>query len=252
MKNMKIQKALLTGMNGTVAPVLAGRLRREGITVAGWRRHEVPVDDAAASDALIDREQPDLLVHLAMGSPDWAGWLAAASARRGIAFVYISSVSVFDGSRSGPFPPDKEPDAQDDYGRYKAECERRVKAANPSAYIARIGWQIGNRPGNNNMVDYLFKQQEAHGKISASSCLYHACSFLDDTADGIWRMITNHPPDLYQLEGNDGWSFFQIASGLNKKLNAGWQIEETREPAVDIRMQDDRIQLSPVSHLLAS
>jgi dTDP-4-dehydrorhamnose reductase len=249
---MKLNKALLTVMNGTVAPVLAERLRREGVMVDGWNRHEVPVDNAAACEAFIDREQPDLLVHLAMGSPDWAGWLAAASARRGITFVYISSVSVFDGSRSGPFPPDKEPDAHDDYGRYKAECERRVRAANTSAYIARIGWQIGNRPGNNNMVDYLCKQQAARGKISASSRMYHSCSFLEDTADGLWRMMSSHPPDLYQLEGNDGCSFFQIASGLNKKLNAGWQIEETREPAVDIRMRDDRIHLAPVSERLVA
>ena len=244
---MKFNKALLTGMNGTVAPVLAGRLRREGVAVSGWNRHEVPVEDAARSDALIERERPDLIVHLAMGDPAWAGWLAEAAGRRGITFVYISSVSVFDGSRSGPFPPGKEPDARDDYGRYKAECERRVKTANPSAYIARIGWQIGDRPGNNNMVDYLQKQQEMHGRISASSRMYHACSFLDDTADGLWRMLSELPPDLYHLEGNDGCSFFNIASGLNSKLNAGWIIEETREPAVDIRMLDDRIHLTPVS-----
>jgi dTDP-4-dehydrorhamnose reductase len=243
---MRFRKAILTGLNGTVAPVLARRLRVDGVEVAGWDRQSVPVDDTRRGEAYVESVAPDLMVHLAMGAPDWAGHLAAWSARHGLRFLYVSSVSVFDGSRPGPFPPDKEPDAGDDYGRYKAECERRVRAENPEAYIARIGWQIGERPGGNHMVDFLYRQQQEQGRVAASDSWTPSCSFLEDTADGLWRLLNEFPPDIYNLEGNDGCSFFDIASGLNRRLDAGWKVEETDQPAVDIRMTDQRIQLAPV------
>lgn len=237
-------------MHGTVAPVLAARLQEAGVEVVGWNRQEVPIEDASRGDEFTDRVKPDLIVHLAMGSPDWAGYLAAAAAKRIIPFVYISSVSVFDGSRSGPFSPEKEPDANDDYGRYKSACERRVREHNPQAHIARIGWQIGNRPGSNNMVDFFHRQQTERGKISASARWYPSCSFLEDTADGLWRMLQTCPPGIYHLEGNDGHSFLEIARGLNRNLRAGWTIEESSEPTTDIRMRDERIQLQPIGRRL--
>lgn len=247
---MTFKKAILTGLNGTVAPVLARRLRMEGIEVVGWDRQAVPVEDAARGEAFIDRESPGLIVHLATGAPSWAGSLASAAAKRGIEFVFISSVSVFDGSRSGPFAPEKIPDAQDDYGRYKYECEQQVRQSDPEAFIARIGWQIGDRPGSNNMVDFLHRQHEEHGRIAASARWIPSCAFLEDTVDGLWRMISGHPPSIYHLEGNDGCTFFEIVTGLNMSLRRDWNVEETRDPSTDIRMLDHRIQLAPVSRRL--
>ncbi len=250
-KNKAMRKALLTGLNGTVAPVLAKRLRAEGVNVVGWDRDVIPVDDEKQGEAFIDGEAPDLIVHLAMGAPAWAGHLAGMAARRKMRFLYISSVSVFDGSRPGPFSPDKEPDAKDDYGRYKADCERIVRAENSEAYVARIGWQIGHHRGGNHMVDFFCRQQEDQGRIMASDSWIPSCSFLEDTVDGLWRLLLELPPSTYHLEGNDGNSFFAIASQLNAKLAAGWQVEKTADPCIDIRMTDERIKLGPISQKLS-
>jgi len=246
MKNT-FQKAILTGLNGTIGPVLAKRLQKENIEVLGWDRKTVPVDDAARGDEFVTREAPDLVVHLAMGDPSWAGHLAALAAKRGIRFLYISSVSVFDGSQSGPFSPDKVPDATDDYGRYKAECERRVRESNSNACIARLGWQIGDRSGSNNMVDFLSRQHDNDGTIAASARWFPSCAFLEDTVDGLWNLISECEPAIYHLEGNDGCSFFEIVTGLNRILHCNWSITETSDPATDIRMLDQRIKLKPVS-----
>lgn len=63
-------KAIITGIHGTVAPVLARTLVAAGHTVVPWYRELVPPDDPQASAAFIAREQPEWFFHLATGSPD--------------------------------------------------------------------------------------------------------------------------------------------------------------------------------------
>jgi len=120
-------KALLTGMNGTVAPALAGLLEKKGHQVTAWNRDAVPTDDLEAGERFILSERPDWFCQIATGSPDWIENTARVCKEHGIPFLFTGSVSVFDGGKSGPFPVDHEMDAQDDYGTYKADCERRIE-----------------------------------------------------------------------------------------------------------------------------
>ena len=62
-------KALLTGMNGTVAPAFAESLAKSGYTTAPWDRGLHPIDNREAMECFIASESPDLMCHLAMGSP---------------------------------------------------------------------------------------------------------------------------------------------------------------------------------------
>ncbi len=232
---------LVTGLNGTVAPVLAVRLRRDHHDVAGWDRARVSPDDREACSAYIAKQQPDWVIHLAMGSPDWAAEMAATCLGRGIRFLFTSTVSVFDGSRSGPFARDQEPDARDEYGRYKAECERRIRHANPDAIIARLGWQIGDAPGNNNMVDYLDRTHREKGGVEVSSGWIPSAAYLGDAVEALYALCCDCPAGLYQLEGNPGWTFFQIATELNKRHGNAWNIVRKEEPRRDGRMDEDRV-----------
>lgn len=241
-------KAILTGMNGTVAPALAKRLVLEGIEVVAWDRNKVSIDNRQQMEAFILGEKPSWVFHMAMGSPDWAAAIASICRENGIRFLFTGSVSAFDGSKPGPFPLDKEPDATDDYGRYKAECERKVLAANPDAIIARLGWQIGEAPGSNNMVDFLFKAAREKGKIEASRKWIPSCCHLDDTADALYRLMKSYPAGLYHIEGNPGIPFFDIVTRLKKRHNADWTIVETDANPVDIRLVNTKI---PVGQLTA-
>src|SRR5690606_35616278 len=88
--------------------------------------------------------------HLGMGAEEWAGRLASYARHHGLPFVYTSSVSVFgdaSGLPDGPFRPQDEPTATDDYGRYKARCERAVLGATQGRWspgsagrLMRTGW----------------------------------------------------------------------------------------------------------------
>lgn len=236
-------------MRGTVAPVLAQALAKAGHAIVPWDRARHPVDSPDAVRFFIECERPDLFCHLAMGSPDWAGWAATACAENKIPFLYVSSVSVYSGSQTGPFTPRDLPLPDDDYGRYKLECERRVQAAHPGAHVVRIGWQIGTAPGGNQMVEFLDRAFKEHGRIDASTRWFPACSFLPDTADSLVRILAL-PPDLYHLDGNPGLNFFQIATGLNELLGRPWNVLPVAGLVQNHRMLDPRVPAASIARRL--
>jgi len=243
-------KALLTGMNGTVAPALAQSLSAVGYAIVPWNRTLHPIDNREAVECFIASESPDLLCHLAMGSPDWAEWMAKVCAQRKIPFLFTSSVSVFSGSQTGPFSVEELPLPDDDYGRYKFECEQRIQGANPNAWIVRLGWQIGTAPGGNQMVDYLDRAFREHGIIEASTEWFPGCSFLPDTADSLTQILSL-PSGLYHLDGNPGLQFHEITTGLNHLLGEPWTVVPISGLVQNHRMLDPRVTVVPITRRLS-
>lgn len=244
-------KAILTGMNGTVAPALAKLLKSHGHSVVAWDRSVVPIERREQYESFILDHKPDWFFKIATGSPDWMAGTAEVCYQNNIKYLFTGSVSVFDGGKPGPFPLDKVPDATDDYGRYKAECERRVRAVNPDAIIARLSWQIGDAPGSNNMVDFLTKANKEKGMIEASTGWIPSCTFLVDTAEALYKLIREYPAGLYQLEGNPGWSFYEIVTALNKLHGNPWKVVKKEEPRKDIRMVDDQVPVGKLDKRLS-
>lgn len=234
-------------MRGTVAPVLAHALSHSGCAIVPWDRAVHPVDHPEAVRFFIRGEQPALFCHLAVGPPAWAEWAARACAEVDIPFLYVSSVSVYSSAQAGPFTIADEPFPDDDYGRYKLECERRVQAAHPRAHLVRIGWQIGNAPGGNQMVDYLDRTFRAHGRIDASVRWFPACSFLDDTAASLVHVVRALPPGLYHLDGNPGLDFFEITTALNRLLGGPWQVVPGEGLVQNHLMRDPRVPVASIT-----
>jgi dTDP-4-dehydrorhamnose reductase len=238
-------KVIITGMNGTVAPVLAAHLQQLGHSVIAWDRQRVSPE--TTSDYLTT-VRPDAVCHLATGPAAWAEALAQSCATIGAKFLYTSSVSVFASAQQGPFGVDVQPQPADDYGRYKLECEQRVRAANAAAVIARLGWQIGDSAGSNNMVDFLERTQQANGCVSASDRWLPSCSFLVDTAAAVTSLLLGDAAGgVYHLEGNPGLTFYEIAERLNACHGRSWKIVQAAHPFQDQRLIDRRIPVAPIT-----
>lgn len=244
-------KAVVTGMNGTVAPVVAALLEQQGHQTVAWDRSVVPTDDQGAVEHFLATQQPDWFFHIATGSADWAEWIARYCARHGTKLMFTSTVSVFGPHQRSPLTPDTPPEAEDDYGRYKREVERRMQAANPDLLIARLAWQIGDEPGSNTMVNYIDKAVREQGQLEASTHWFPACAFLTDTAAGLYRLMTQYDAGIYHLDGNPTLSFYDIATGLKAAQQRDWTIIATETPVFDNRMHDDRITLTPITARLA-
>jgi len=245
-------RALITGKSGTVGTALATRLERAGWEVVGWDRTKVGIDNYQAMEHHVRDVAPDAFFHLAAASqptqPDrvaeeawrvnyeWTSELAWITRQLGIRFVFTSTVMVFTEARPGPYTIACRPDSAHDYGKDKREAERRAFKQNPEARVARLGWQIGEDLSGNQMAAWFAR----HKKVRASARWLPACSFLEDTADALLR-IAGARPGLYHVEGNEGWSFYDLACALRERHSADWEILPTVDRAYDQRLVDPRI-----------
>jgi dTDP-4-dehydrorhamnose reductase len=235
---------LLTGLNGTLAPHAARALQARGHQILAWHRSALDPELASAEaiDAHLDVRGVQGIVHLAMGSEHWAGAMARFAAQRGLPFVFTSTAMVFDASSGGPHRLGDERTARDDYGRYKIRCEDAVLTANPSAHVARIGYQIDwHTPSGNNMVAHLF-QQAARGPIRASEAWIPATSCMPDTAQALADLLelarSGQGAGVHHLDSNaaDAWAYPRIVAAIAKKLVVDWRIEVTRDYEHDQRL----------------
>ncbi len=255
-------KALITGARGTVGTVLSQTLTNEGHTVVAWDRSQVPIDDYHAMESFVRAQAPDVIYHLAIASLstgkhnegwlvnyEWASELAWIAKIVGTKLIFTSTVMVFSNDMQGPFTRDSVPDAPAGYGYEKRRAEERVREQNPDATIVRLGWQIGDRAGSNNMIDFFDRQQRDHGHVSASTQWYPATSFLQDTAASLAALV-DKPAGLYMIDSNDRWNFFQIASALNRRHGTQWDIVPTEDFVYDQRMKDDELVVTKLGERL--
>ena len=257
-----MKRILLTGASGTVGTAFRQCAEAHGVEVVAWNRTAVPIDRYQPMEDFVRATNPDALVHLAIGSKgtgrpneswlvnyEWTSELAWIAHELGVQFLFTSSVMVFSDASRGPFTVESQPDAPEGYGYEKRTAERRVFHQNPAARVVRIGWQIGDRAGSNNMIDFFERQVREHGRITASTRWLPACSFLPDTAEVLWQVLSQ-PPGLYMVDSNARWSFFEIATALNRRHGGVWKIVPTQDFVYDQRMRDDRLEVPALNKRL--
>lgn len=261
-------RILVTGSRGTVGSALRAVLEARGDEVVGWDRSVAAPHDGAACAEYLRRVKPEAIVHLAVASSgtgvenegrvvsvDWSERLASHCAAAGIPYVFISTVMVFTDAAIGPFTIESEPDATDGYGGEKAEAERKVLSANPEAVVARLGWQIGEEPGSNNMIDFLTKAMKTDGVVKASRKWMPATSFLADTAEALAWLLDEAAAGRFRgaamVDGNRaGASFYAIVRALSAKHGGAFTVEADDAFVCDQRMLDERVPVGQVGERL--
>ena len=232
---------VFTGMNGTVAPAVAKVFEANGIRVIPYDRSKVSIDNKSEIRNFLVASQADAVLHFATGPIEWSERLAKLTNELSIRFVYISTISVFDGKVTpAPYYPNTPPSATDDYGKYKADSERHVQTINPNASIYRLAWQITDRTDNNGMLRFLKEQMDRQGEVRASRSYYPSAAFLTDTADAVYYAYQHLPSGIYHFNSNDDLSFYEIIELLQRQHS--WIVlNDKAKFSRDHRMLDDRI-----------
>ena len=243
---------LVTGLSGTLGPRLAQKATALGWRVSGWDRRAVPAEDAAESWCELVRRRPDAIAHLAIGSASWASLLARYATENGVPLIFTSTAMVFDHDPDGPHDVTAERTARDDYGRGKIACEDAILSACPRAAIARLGWQIDERAGGNNMLAELDRWQQRDGRVRASASWTPACSFMDDTCTSLLDLVVTRSSGTVHLDSNavEAWRFDQIVNALRTHGARDWAVEVDRTPQAyrhDQRLVGGSVVLPPLS-----
>ncbi len=245
-------KIVVTGASGTVGRELCRSLVDKEHHVIPWNREDVPINNYHRMEHYLRAIQPDAIYHLAVASQstgmqneswmvtyEWTSELAWLTHILDIQFVFVSTVAVFSDGAAGPFAVDAVPDAESGYGSEKRQAESHARFQNKEMVIVRLGWQIGEKAGSNNMIDYFERKMNEEGEVKASNRWLPACSFLPDTAQALVDLLEKEK-GVYHLDSNERWNFFQIASALNKKHGEKWRIVESEHFVFDQRLLDDR------------
>lgn len=108
----------------------------------------------------------------------------------------------------------------------------------------RLGWQIGDQSGGNNMRTFLEDNMPTRGCVRASTRWLPATSFLPDTVNALLA-VPSMPAGLYLLDSNTGWTFCEIALALSAAHGNRWRIERSDDFMHDQRLRDPRPRMPP-------
>jgi dTDP-4-dehydrorhamnose reductase len=177
-------KVLITGAAGVVGTDLSQVLatanhqtirtdlsRSEGI-------EHMDVRQTSEVAAVVSRERPDLVIHLAAETDvdrceievDHAyrtntlgTWnVALACQRQDIPMVYVSTAGVFDGTKDEPYTEFDQPNPLNVYGRTKLEGEKLARELLSRFFIVRASWMIGGGSAKDKkFVGKILKQLDA-------------------------------------------------------------------------------------------
>jgi dTDP-4-dehydrorhamnose reductase len=218
-------KILLTGAEGQL-----GRVIRSGFgihRVIAPREAELDIRDRCQVEAALEGTRPDLLLNAAAytdvdgaeSEPEAAfavnahapEILAAATERRGIAMLHISTDYVFDGEAGRPY---HECDATSPccvYGRSKLEGEEAVRRANPRHFIVRTSWLYA--PEGRNFPRTMLDLAE-RSEVRVVSDQFGSPTFAPHLAAGLVELIGSGSWGTYHLAGRGIASWYELTRAL--------------------------------------
>jgi dTDP-4-dehydrorhamnose reductase len=136
--------------------------------------------------------------------------LATACVRRGIKFVYISTDSVFDGTRVGAYTEEDEPSPPGIYSQTKLDGECAVGQVNPQAIIARVnfyGWSLG---GRRSLGEFFVNNLSDAKNVNGFTDVVFCPIWINHLGRTLIEMLEKNLSGLYHVVGVQAMSKYQF------------------------------------------
>ncbi|MGI8677847.1 MAG: dTDP-4-dehydrorhamnose reductase [Jatrophihabitans sp.] len=200
---------LITGAGGQVATHAARLLRAEGADAVSLTRNDLDITSAAAVDAAVVAERPEVVLNAAAYTAVDAAeddeataaavnelgprLLADALSRYGGRLLHVSTDYVFAGTADHPYDVDDETGPHGAYGRTKLAGERAVRAELPGrSHVVRTAWVYGG-PGAN-FVDTMIRLEGERQTVEVVSDQIGSPTWAGDVAAGLIELGRSEAP----------------------------------------------------------
>ena len=232
---MKFLKALVTGAAGVVGTDLSEALARAHYKVlrTDLKHSEdvayLDVRETSEVNAVVTRERPDLVIHLAAEidvdrceievdhayrTNTLGTWnVALACQQQDIPMVYVSTAGIFDGTKSEPYNEFDHPNPVNVYGRTKLEGEKLVTQLLSRFFILRASWMIGGGPGKDTkFVGKIMKQLEAGAReLYAVTDKIGSLTYSSDFSERMASLIQTECYGTYHLANKGTCTRYDVA-----------------------------------------
>jgi dTDP-4-dehydrorhamnose reductase len=253
-------RILVTGAAGQLGTAIASGYAARA-TVLPVTRATLDIGDAAAVEAFITRERPDVVINCAAyndvdGAEDHATdalrvnalavrALAYGAAAAGAALVHYGTDFVFDGLGDRPYAEEDEPAPQSVYASSKLLGEW-FAADCPRHYVLRVESLFGGaerRSSVDRIADAIRKGDPARVFVDRTV----TPSYVEDVAAATWRLLeTGAPAGLYHCVNSGVTTWFELAREIGRVL----AVEPNLVPVkvADVPMRARRPQYAALSN----
>ncbi|MCA1613142.1 MAG: sugar nucleotide-binding protein [Acidobacteria bacterium] len=217
---------LITGATGTLGRAFAHACHERALPYRLLTRAELDIADAASVEAALAGFGPWALVNAAgyvrvddaerepdlclRENSDGPATLASRCAARGVALVTFSSDLVFDGASGKPYVEGDATAPLGVYGRSKAEAERRVLAAHPSALVVRTSAFFGPRD-DYNFVTVALRALAAGERFAAADDATVSPTYVPDLVNATLDLLIDGEGGIWHLANQGALSWAELA-----------------------------------------
>ena len=214
-------KILLAGAEGQLGSVVRSGFGAHQVIAPS--EADLDICDPHQVEAALDRTLPDLLLNAAAytdvdgaeSDPETAfavnargpGILAAATERRGIPILHISTDYVFDGEAGRPYHERDETGPCCVYGRSKLEGEEAVRGANPRHFVVRTSWLYAAEGRNFPLT--MFELAE-RSEVRVVNDQFGSPTFAPHLRDALVELIGSASWGTYHLAGRGVSSWYEF------------------------------------------
>ncbi|MGA0209280.1 MAG: SDR family oxidoreductase [Candidatus Nanopelagicales bacterium] len=228
---------------------------------APWCDQKVTADLLAidALERVVHEVEPEVVLHCAgmahhgacQDNEDLAmrvnaqasGVLAAAAARAGASFVYVSTDAVFSGAR-GWYTEDEPVSPNNAYGRSKAAGEEAVLAAHPGAVIARTNFFGWSPSGHSSTLEFFVRELGAGNRVPGFVDYTVTSLFVEDVVESLEQIVDSGESGVFHVVASDTLSKLDFGRSVAEEFDLdGSLIDESAVPggAKDLSLRSDRL-----------